>query len=71
MRVCVFISDSSYESEDEDDLQEILQQLIKENEELEVVYFLIIIILPVPLKHYIGYLVASWFLKKKKMFVLC
>jgi len=55
----VFISDSSYESEDEDDLQEILQQLIKENEELEVVYFLIIIILPVPFKHYIGYLVAS------------
>ena len=29
-------SDSSYESEDEDDLQEMLNNLIKDNEELEV-----------------------------------
>ena len=29
-------SDSSYESEDEEDLQEMLNNLIKENEELEV-----------------------------------
>ena len=38
---CIFsiFLDSSYESEDEEDLQEILQQLIKENEVLEVNYY--------------------------------
>lgn len=34
--VVFLFTDSSYESEDEEDLQEILQQLLKENEELEV-----------------------------------
>ena len=33
-------SDSSYESEDEDDLQEMLNNLIKDNEELEVLVIL-------------------------------
>lgn len=38
METVSLVTDSSYESEDEEDLQEILQQLIKENEKLEVFF---------------------------------